>query len=174
MELLLPDRLIRRLLRELQRAGKREIGGLLMGEHVRDQVFRIADISVQRSGGDRACFIRHLKDHQKALKKFFARTGNDYTRFNYLGEWHSHPGFVPVPSVTDIETMRSMAADSTVGANFLILLIAQRDNAGHFQASATAFAANAPPLPVSLEVEPPAPGAERATVARWVRAIFSS
>ena len=58
MQLLLPSRLIQRLQSELKRAGNREIGGLLMGEHVRDEVFRIVDISVQRSGGDRACFIR--------------------------------------------------------------------------------------------------------------------
>lgn len=174
MQLLLPSQLIRRLLRELQRAGKREIGGLLMGEHLRDEVFRIVDISVQRSGGDRACFIRHPKDHQKALKTFFARTGRDYTRFNYLGEWHSHPSFAPVPSETDAEAMRSMAADPTVGANFLILLIAKRDDAGRFQATATAFAANSSPLPVPLEDDPKSSVAEGAALARWVRGIFSS
>ena len=65
MQLLLPSQLIQRLLSELKRAGNRKIGGLLMGEHVRDEVFRIVNISVQRSGGDRACFIRHPKDHQK-------------------------------------------------------------------------------------------------------------
>jgi [CysO sulfur-carrier protein]-S-L-cysteine hydrolase len=65
MQLLLPSRLIQRLQSELKRAGNREIGGLLMGEHVRDEVFRIVDISVQRSGGDRACFIRRPEDHKK-------------------------------------------------------------------------------------------------------------
>lgn len=153
MQLLLPSHLIQRLISELKRAGNREIGGLLMGEHVRDEVFRIVDISVQRSGGDRVCFIRHPKDHKKALQRFFARTGNDFSRFNYLGEWHSHPSFAPVPSSVDVETMQCMAADPSVGANFLVLLIAKRDTGGNFQASATAFAGGSSPQHIDLEHE---------------------
>lgn len=173
MQLLLPSRLIRRLLRELKRAGEREIGGLLMGEHVRDEVFRIVDISVQRSGGERTCFIRRPQDHKKALKKFFARTGNDYTRFNYLGEWHSHPSFAPLPSEIDVETMRSLAADPEVGANFLVLLITKRDRDGRFQATATVFLANAPPLLAPLQVETePAP--KTGDLMQWLRGILSS
>jgi [CysO sulfur-carrier protein]-S-L-cysteine hydrolase len=173
MQLLLPSRLIQRLQSELKRAGDREIGGLLMGEHVRDEVFRVVDITVQRSGGDHACFIRQPKDHQKALKKFFARTGNDFTRFNYLGEWHSHPSFVPSPSTTDIATMQSMVADPSVGVNFLILLIAKRDVSGNFQASGTLFTADSSPRHVTLESEPSPPADEGGVLKRFARRIFS-
>jgi proteasome lid subunit RPN8/RPN11 len=73
-----------------------------MGEHVRDDIFRVVDISVQRSGGSQSCFIRNPTDHQAQLQDFFARTSEDYSRFNYLGEWHSHPSFTAAPSITDI------------------------------------------------------------------------
>jgi integrative and conjugative element protein (TIGR02256 family) len=155
MQLLLPSQLIRRLERELRRAGSREIGGLLMGEHVRDALFRIVDISVQRSGGSHACFIRHPKDHEKQLKKFFARTGSDYTRFNYLGEWHSHPGFDPVPSATDVETMQSIVDDPNVGVNFLVLLVCRRATGGAIEATAVAFRAATEPLGVPVALEAP-------------------
>jgi [CysO sulfur-carrier protein]-S-L-cysteine hydrolase len=173
MQILLPSPLIQRLLNELKRAGNREIGGLLMGEHVHAEVFRIVEISVQRSGGDQACFIRHPKDHQKALRKFFARTGNDYTRFNYLGEWHSHPSFAPLPSETDIRTMQTMAADPSVGSNFLILLIPRRDDAGRLQATATVFSASLPPLPVPIQSEGAEPITEGGILTRWFRRVFS-
>jgi [CysO sulfur-carrier protein]-S-L-cysteine hydrolase len=173
MQLLLPRRLIQRLQSELKRAGNREIGGLLMGEHVRDELFRIVDISVQRSGGDRACFIRRPEDHKKALKKFFARSGNDFTRFNYLGEWHSHPTFIPTPSGTDVATMQSLAADPSVGANFLILLIARQDRSGNFQASATAFAEGSTPRQVALLHEASSTTAEGGRLRRLARRIFS-
>jgi integrative and conjugative element protein (TIGR02256 family) len=173
MQLLLPSRLIQRLQTELKRAGHREIGGLLMGEHVRDEVFRIVDISVQRSGGDRACFIRQPKDHQKALKKFFARTGNDFTRFNFLGEWHSHPNFVPIPSSTDVETMLSMVADPSVGVNFLVLLIVKSDTFGNFEAAATLFTKDSSPLPVPLEGELSPHTEESGALRRLARRIFS-
>jgi [CysO sulfur-carrier protein]-S-L-cysteine hydrolase len=173
MQLLLPSRLIQRLQAELKRAGDREIGGLLMGEHVLDEVFRIVDITVQRSGGDRACFIRQPKNHQKALKKFFARTGNDFTRFNYLGEWHSHPSFAPSPSSTDVATIQSMGADPSIGVNFLVLLIAKRNSLGNFEASATLFTVDAPPRHITLQDEPPLPAAADGPLKRFARRIFS-
>ena|ERR1019366_1321347 len=120
MQLLLPHPIIQRLRRELRRAGSREIGGLLMGEHVRDETFRVLEISVQRSGGSQSCFIRDPRSHQAQLQKFFAHTGRDYSRFNYLGEWHSHPSFDPLPSATDVATMQSIVDDPEVGANFLV------------------------------------------------------
>jgi integrative and conjugative element protein (TIGR02256 family) len=173
MQLLLPSPLIERLLSELKRAGSREIGGLLMGEHVRDEVFRIVDISVQRSGGNIACFIRHPKHHKKMLNRFFSRTGDDYTRFNYLGEWHSHPRFEPVPSGPDIRTMQSLVADPATGVNFLILLIARQDDSQRLEVTATAFSPNSPPLPVSVETEAVEGPPQGGLLTRWVQKIFS-
>ena len=98
MHLLLTPKILKRLRRELRRAGEREIGGLLMGEHVLDEMFRVTEISVQRAGGSEACFVRDPASHKTQLEKFFADTGADYSRFNYLGEWHSHPTFEAVPS----------------------------------------------------------------------------
>ena len=173
MQILLPSRLIQRLQSELKRACNREIGGLLMGERVRDEVFRIVDITVQRSGGGQACFFRQPKNHQKALKKFFARTGNDFTRFNYLGEWHSHPSFVPSPSSTDVITMQSIVADSLVGVNFLVLLVAKRNSLGNFEASVSLFTKDSPPRLITLQEEPSLPVAARGLLKRFPRRIFS-
>ena len=172
MQLLLPAKIIQRLLRELRRAGHREIGGLLMGEHVRDETFRVLDISVQRSGGSHACFIRDPRSHQAQLQRFFAQTGQDYARFNYLGEWHSHPSFDPVPSATDAATMQSIVDDPDVGVNFLVLLIPRLDSNKDFEASATAFRARTRPLAVPLLMESE-PFTERETgLSRWLHKIF--
>jgi integrative and conjugative element protein (TIGR02256 family) len=155
MKLLLTPQVIKRLQRELRKAGRREIGGLLMGEHVGDELFRLVEISVQRSGGTDACFIRDPRDHTAELAKFFAQTGNDYARFNYLGEWHSHPSFEPIPSGTDITTMQSIVEDPEVGVNFLVLLVCRRSARGAIQATAVAFRSGTEPLaiPVALETE---------------------
>jgi [CysO sulfur-carrier protein]-S-L-cysteine hydrolase len=85
MQVLLSRQILRRLQRELRRAGRQEIGGLLMGEHVCDETFRVVDVSIQRSGGSEVCFIRDPKDHQAQLNSFFARTGADYTPFQLPG-----------------------------------------------------------------------------------------
>jgi [CysO sulfur-carrier protein]-S-L-cysteine hydrolase len=155
MQLLLPAQIIKRLQRELRRAGRKEIGGLLMGEHARDEIFRVLDISVQRSGGSQACFIRDPAEHQVQLQEFFARTAEDYRRFNYLGEWHSHPSFEPIASSTDIQTMQSIVSDPAVGVNFLTLLIPRLSRDKELEATAMAFRPGVPPIaiPVSAEVD---------------------
>lgn len=153
MHLLLTGTVLKRLRRELRRAGSQEIGGLLMGEHVRDDVFRIVDVSVQRSGGSAACFVRDPAQHEATRRAFFARTGSDYTRFNYLGEWHSHPTFEPVPSMVDIATMQSLVEDPAVGVNFLVLLVVKLAARHTIEGSATAFTARTPPTGVAMVSE---------------------
>jgi hypothetical protein len=126
-----------------------------MGEHIAAGLFRVVDLSVQRTGGTDVCFLRHPDDHKAKLEKFFAETGNDYSRFNYLGEWHSHPSFEVAPSEADLRTMQSIVEDPEVGVNFLILLICKRGAGGAIEATATAFQALNEPLavPLALEVE---------------------
>jgi integrative and conjugative element protein (TIGR02256 family) len=171
MQLLLAPQVSKRLQRELRRAGLREIGGVLMGEHIGDELFRVVEISVQRAGGTDACFVRRPDNHRAQLQKFFAATGNDYSRFNYLGEWHSHPNFEPLPSGTDIRAMQSMVEDPEVGANFLVLLVCKRDAGEAIEATATAFRALGEPLavPIALEAET---GAQTPSLRERVRRII--
>jgi [CysO sulfur-carrier protein]-S-L-cysteine hydrolase len=171
MQLLLPPQIIKRLRRELGRAGRKEVGGLLMGEHVRDETFRVIEVSVQRSGGSRACFVRDPANHQVQLQEFFSRTGENYTRFNYLGEWHSHPSFEPYPSPTDIQTMQSIVHDPSTGVNFLVLLIPRLSTGGKIEITATAFRPDAYPTAVSVSVEASQPQTETRGY-KWLRRIF--
>jgi integrative and conjugative element protein (TIGR02256 family) len=174
MQLLLTSPITQRLQRELRKAGRREIGGLLMGEHVQGEVFRVVELTVQHSGGTTACFIRHPHEHQAELERFFERTGADYKRFNYLGEWHSHPSFAPLPSETDVQTMQSIVSDPSVGANFLILLIVKLAGRQTLQISATAFRPDALPIDAGVVLE----DADASTLPckmpllRWISQLF--
>ena len=93
MNVLLPDSIGQTLVVALQKAGNREIGGILMGEHVSDATYRVKDITIQRHGGKFASFTRVVRGSLMSLRRFFRKTEYDFTRFNYLGEWHSHPLF---------------------------------------------------------------------------------
>lgn len=44
------------------------------------------DLSIDKETGGRAHFVRSPEAHAEALDAFFQRTGNEYDRFNYLGE----------------------------------------------------------------------------------------
>lgn len=106
----------------LRKSGNREIGGILMGAHVGPDEFKVTKITVQKRGGI-SSFIRIIEDAVGKLNAFFRQSNNDYSRFNYIGEWHSHPLFTPYPSSKDDNSMLEIVMDETVGANFAVLLI---------------------------------------------------
>jgi proteasome lid subunit RPN8/RPN11 len=139
MQILLPDEAANKLTEALKKAGNREIGGILMGEHLSEGVFRVKDLTIQCHGGTFASFTRFLAENLSPLQNFFRETGYDFTRFNYLGEWHSHPAFAPEPSSTDCKTIWEIVEDSTVGANFVVLMIVRLDEATQLEGSVTVF-----------------------------------
>lgn len=96
-----------------------------MGEHVGPDEFRIVSLTIQRDGGSIARFVRLVEHAMMALTRFFRETGNEFTRFNYLGEWHSHPLFAPNPSSQDDASMMKILLDEKVGANFVVLMVAK-------------------------------------------------
>jgi len=110
------------VLNQLAKAGSRECGGILLGEHVGVNHFRVLGLTAQGPGSF-GHFVRGLSGVVKAIRSFGANRGNDFTRFNYLGEWHSHPLFSVQPSATDHASMREIVVDQRVGVNFVVLLI---------------------------------------------------
>lgn len=137
--ILISEKLIHLLTNELKKSKGREIGGLLMGEHVSENVFRVSNLTVQKDGGNTAYFVRCVGNQVKEeLKIFFEESNYNYEKYNYLGEWHSHPSFSLIPSKKDQSTMRNIVNDPEVGALFAVLLIVKLDN-GILQGNVTAF-----------------------------------
>lgn len=129
LSLILPPEVVEIFLVALQKAGRHEIGGILMGEHIGFNEFKVTNVTVHRRGGI-ASFVRYIEDAIGKLRFFFRQTEYDYQRFNYLGEWHSHPLFEPIPSIKDDESMLEIVQDDSIGANFAVLLILKLDSAG--------------------------------------------
>jgi [CysO sulfur-carrier protein]-S-L-cysteine hydrolase len=138
MKLLLPDVIENQMKCELRVAGRREIGGVLLGELVRRGVFRVAEITVQRTGGTSSTFVRIPHLHAGAIKAFFERTGHRYERFNYLDEWHSHPSYPTRPSGRDVRAMEEVLRNPVMAVNFAVLSIVKSPAAG-FEISSYAF-----------------------------------
>jgi len=168
MKVLLPNELVERLKAELRRAGSREIGGVLVGEHLYDDTFRVVDLSIQRSGGSMAHFLRDVGQNKVFLAEFFERTGNNYQRFNYLGEWHSHPLFSALPSRQDLTTMQDIVEDPGVGVHFAVLLIVTLRRRSNLELSASAFRPNTKPENVDVALE----GQEALSQKSWLRRVI--
>ncbi len=149
----LPDEVLQTLLRELEAAGRREIGGILMGEQLAPGQFRVTEISVQRHNGWIARFVRSARDALDALQRFFDRSGHRYTHFNYVGEWHSHPSFQPIPSGPDHTSMLEIVSDPKTGANFVVLLIVKLNLEKELDGSVTVYTPDGTVSAGKVEIE---------------------
>ena len=136
-----PD-LYRKIACALGDAGLNETGGVLMGEQLAPGDFRLVDLTVAKRPGGPAHFERSAQEHGEKLEGFFGNTGKDYGRFNYLGEWHSHPCDLPLPSGQDILAMRELL-DEDPHIPFAVLLICHAIDDG-VALSATLFQSNLP------------------------------
>lgn len=149
IEIVVADACVAKLRRELARAGSNEIGGVLAAENLGDARFLILDLSVQRDGNF-ASFSRSSPGHGRFIRRFLERRGRDYERFNYLGEWHSHPSFPAMPSQPDLRQMQRLIEEPGQRAQFLALLVVKLGRAGVLEGSAQAFRRGVAPLRVGL------------------------
>lgn len=130
MRLLLPQPIVIELEQALRKGGQREIGGILMGEHVGLETFRVQRITIQYKGGTFSSFMRLVEGILGPLRDFFNATDHNYVRFNYLGEWHSHHSFALLPSNRDRQSMHAILAEPNLGARFLVLLLVKLSDQG--------------------------------------------
>ncbi|MCY3673721.1 MAG: Mov34/MPN/PAD-1 family protein [Paracoccaceae bacterium] len=152
MQLFLPDDILRKMRSHMIRAVHREIGGMIMGEEIGKQKFRIVDFSVDKKSGTSSGFVRNADNHDQVLSDFFKKTNSDYSRFNYLGEWHTHPCFDIYPSEKDINSMLDLV-DGTGGVDFAVLLISRLHWFWFFECGAYLFVRNQTPFVIDVIYE---------------------
>lgn len=140
MKLRIPHPTIEAWMHDLTRAGAREIGGVLFGEQLKEGEFRIVDATCQRlGGGTKSRFHRRGGQARKHVLALHDRFGGDAKRFNYLGEWHSHPNAPVVPSIRDEITMHQLLADQAGAVNFLVLVIVRLTRPGTVEIGAQSY-----------------------------------
>lgn len=128
MRLSLPRDQADRLILSLGRARRKEIGGQVFGELIAPSDFRATEITLQPRPGRFARFIVDVMQAARDAARFYDRTRHQYARFNYIGEWHSHPSFDLRPSATDLATMQTLVADPEFLGMFAVLMIVRLDD----------------------------------------------
>lgn len=149
MRVEITDHVKNKLRKALRAAGSREIGGVLMGEQIAPGLFWVVDLSIDSQAGGRAHFVRSSEAHTEALSAFFLETDHQYDRFNYLGEWHSHPRFTVIPSTQDVASMIDLV-EGERGIDFAVLLIVRLHWWRRISSSCTLFCRSADPSPVDI------------------------
>ena len=150
MRLRIPAEQIGNLRDSLRRAGTREIGGQIFGEQLAPSHFVATELTVQRRPGTFARFVVDLIRAARDAVRFFDRTAHQYTRYNYIGEWHSHPSFAVQPSDVDVATMRQVVTDPEFKGGFAVLMITRLDG-DELTCGAWLFDPAGPTFPITLE-----------------------
>ncbi len=127
MHIRLDSDVVQRLRSTLAHAGERESGGQLFGEQLAVSDFRVTELTVQARPGTLTRFFVDVLQAARDALRFFEHTRHDYQRFNYIGEWHSHPSFAVIPSGTDTATMRNLVCDPAFRGRFAVLMIVRLD-----------------------------------------------
>lgn len=152
MRLRLPVDQTARLVAALEKAGKREIGGQLFGEQLAPSDFDVTELTIQARRGSFARFMVDLLQAARDAMHFFDRTKHHYTRYNYIGEWHSHPSFAVYPSGTDLATMRALVGDARFAGSFAVLMIVRLDG-GTLSAASWVFDPQGNEFEANLEMD---------------------
>jgi len=152
MKLRIPPDQAARLCTALERAGRNEIGGQIFGEKLAQSDFRATDVTVQKRRGTIAKFLVDIVQAARDAMRFYDRTNHVYTRFNYIGEWHSHPSFDVRPSRTDVESMRQLVLDSSFQGLFAVMVIVRLDGE-EISAAGWVFSPSGTEEPIQLEFE---------------------
>lgn len=152
MKLVLTSDQVEKIITALKSAGNKEIGGQIFGEQLAISNFRATELTVQSRPGSFAKFVVDLLQAAKDAVRFFDKTKHQYTRYNYIGEWHSHPSFAVQPSGPDILTMLDIVHDQRFVGGFAVLMIVRLDK-GEFTAGAWVFDTQGGEYKVTLEIE---------------------
>lgn len=98
-----------------------EFGGLLIGtySHDRKEVFIMDTLLPKKYTSSKFGFYREIKGIEKQLHKHYKRKPCQY----YIGEWHSHPDNLAIPSATDLKAFQDIVSHEEVLIENPILLI---------------------------------------------------
>ncbi len=88
----------------------REIGGFFIGKYIEDN--KTAIITDIRTPAKFTNGITHFYRDTHDLNKYLLELQKSNTELLYLGEWHSHPNGVAIPSNIDRNMMLKIAGDS--------------------------------------------------------------
>lgn len=105
---------------------KREGGGVLLGRHLQNSSDTVIDQVTVPMRGDRRgrhYFYRAQFRHQQAIDQAWQQSSGTVT---YLGEWHTHPEMIPIPSSTDIKNWSNRLKQDTYSSNILYFIILGR------------------------------------------------
>lgn len=110
-------------------AGRNETGGVLVGSYDLSRNIMHVVLALPAPPDSKQAptyFIRGITELKPRIEKLAAGAAG---RLHYLGEWHSHPDYVPARPSNDDEGVYAYLRDhlEPVGSPYLMVICGQRD-----------------------------------------------
>lgn len=127
MTIEIPKPISELLKRELEVMNQNETRGSFFAERVNGALFKVNDVYFSKKRGTFS-FIKMLigDEYKKFQKNYHKKYFFEYEKYNYIGDWHSHPSFSCLPSSYDIAEAIDDFKKSN--ANFIIQIIIKIEN----------------------------------------------
>ena len=107
----LPEHVVVQMRAYTQReATQKEAGGILLGRYILDSADAVVDqitVPMKDDVRTRINFVRSKRGHQESAAQVWSKSRGTQ---HYLGEWHTHPEPVPMPSRVDVMNWRRLLA----------------------------------------------------------------
>ena len=124
---------------KLRNSNNREIGGVLFAEQLAYGEFSLLETTFHTSDGNTFTFDRDIVKARKDIRRFHSYYNGKPQKFNYFGEWHSHPHSTSEPSEVDNSMMWEILSQTDESVNFLVLIIVKLIRQSSLDLNATAF-----------------------------------
>lgn len=116
------DEVIKTFLSFIQKtACDKEAGGVLTGKIFDNHIEVISCSEPSKlDKRKRYNFIRSHKAAQRFINKVFYKSKGEEV---YLGEWHTHPEYIPTPSRTDLKSFRKTINENNLNSEIHFMII---------------------------------------------------
>jgi len=102
---------------------KTEAGGVLLGRFLlysNDVIVDVISKPQKEDKRERFLFKRDEQKHQKIINNVWVESQGTC---NYLGEWHTHPQYYPIPSSVDLKGWKQKMQVDKFSGDFLYFII---------------------------------------------------
>ena len=84
----------------------KEVGGILLGRFAGGIIYEVTEmVCIGSLHNTRIHYQRDVKMAQRIIDKRWRETNGE---INYLGEWHTHPNMLAIPSATDLNSLSAI------------------------------------------------------------------
>ena len=121
LKVVLENTIIQSLLSAGRKHLPKEYGGILIGRYdeERTTAYIVKSLEPKAFQNSTHSFVRKTQGLRGHLIDLY----NQKPSLFYLGEWHTHPGGVPQPSVTDVQTLIQLAKSHEVKIKNPLMMI---------------------------------------------------